>query len=136
MVRGNVKAMKFFYAYIIIRTCALSSVRILNYNGKPILIKRVGQTGFLYDDMVLEEEKEGMRNFVDSTVMEFHLNLHEFPYLSRQAFVLLKDKYFTKALATLAFVIEARSAEELPEVLIGDGLQVHYPNPQLIRPLF
>ncbi len=110
--------------------------RILNYNGKPILIKRSGQTGFLYDNLdPIVSEKNGNVSKCAS-VMEFHLNLHAFPFLCRQAIVMLKDYYFAKMLTTFAFTIEGRSEDELPEVLIGDGLQVHYPDPQLIRPLF
>jgi len=109
--------------------------RILNYNGKPILIKRSGQTGFLYDnlDRISPESMDNDGN--GARIMEFHVNLHAFPFLCRQAVVLLKDYYFAKMLATFAFTIEGRSDDELPEVLIGDGLQVHYPEPQLIRPL-
>jgi hypothetical protein len=110
-------------------------IRILNYNGKPILIKRAGQTGFLYDNLSSVALEKNGKISKSTSIMEFHLNLHAFPFLCRQAIVLLKDYYFAKMLATLAFTIEGRSEEELPEVLIGDGMQVHYPDPQLIHPL-
>jgi len=82
---------------------------ICNYNGKPITIKKPGKTGFLfsYDNM-----------------MEFNLSLLPFPYLFKSAMTYLKENLFGKMLMTFSFVIEGRSSDELPELLIGNGLQV------------
>ena len=79
---------------------------ISNYNGKPFLIKRPGTTGFLY-------------RHPDKSCMEFDVSLHPFPYLAKQGICYMKDGFFKKILATLAFVIEGRSDDELPECLIG-----------------
>jgi len=82
---------------------------ICNYNGKPITIKKPGKTGFIfsYDNM-----------------MEFNLSLLPFPYLFKSAMTYLKENLFGKMLMTFSFVIEGRSSDELPELLIGNGLQV------------
>ena len=88
---------------------------ISNYNGKPFLIKRPGTTGFLY-------------RHPDKSCMEFDVSLHPFPYLAKQAICYMKDGFFEKILATLAFCIEGRSDDELPECLIG-LFQLCYPNP-------
>jgi len=88
---------------------------ICNYNGKPILIKKPGVTGFLfsYDNM-----------------MEFDLSLLPFPYLFKSAMSYLKENLFSKMLMTFSFVIEGRAEDELPELLIGNGLQLCYLNPE------
>ena len=79
---------------------------ISQYNGKPFLIKRPGTTGFLY-------------RHPDKSCMEFDVSLHPFPYLAKQGICYMKDGFFKKILATLAFCIEGRSEDELPECLIG-----------------
>eukprot|EP00531_Pseudo-nitzschia_arenysensis_P000460 CAMPEP_0116147914 /NCGR_PEP_ID=MMETSP0329-20121206/18040_1 /TAXON_ID=697910 /ORGANISM="Pseudo-nitzschia arenysensis, Strain B593" /LENGTH=1026 /DNA_ID=CAMNT_0003643937 /DNA_START=226 /DNA_END=3306 /DNA_ORIENTATION=- len=88
---------------------------ISNYNGKPFLIKRPGTTGFLY-------------RHPDKSCMEFDVSLHPFPYLAKQGICYMKDGFFKKILATLAFCIEGRADDELPECLIG-LFQLCYPNP-------
>mmetsp|Transcript_8885 Transcript_8885/g.21939 ORF Transcript_8885/g.21939 Transcript_8885/m.21939 type:complete len:994 (-) Transcript_8885:126-3107(-) len=88
---------------------------IANYNGKPFLIKRPGTTGFLY-------------RHPDKSCMEFDVSLHPFPYLAKQGICYMKDGFFKKILATLAFCIEGRADDELPECLIG-LFQICYPNP-------
>mmetsp|Transcript_27124 Transcript_27124/g.59679 ORF Transcript_27124/g.59679 Transcript_27124/m.59679 type:complete len:1082 (-) Transcript_27124:37-3282(-) len=88
---------------------------ISNYNGKPFLIKRPGTTGFLY-------------RHPDKSCMEFDVSLHPFPYLAKQGLCYMKDGFFKKILATLAFCIEGRAEDELPECLIG-LFQLCYPNP-------
>lgn len=84
---------------------------ICNYNGKPILIKKPNVTGFLfsYDNM-----------------MEFDLSLLSFPYLFKSAMTYLKENLFAKMIMTFTFVIEGRTNDELPELLIGNGLQICY----------
>jgi hypothetical protein len=79
---------------------------ISNYNGKPFLIKRPGTTGFLY-------------RHPDKSCMEFDVSLHPFPYLAKQGICYMKDGFFKRILATLAFCIEGRADDELPECLIG-----------------
>lgn len=88
------------------------------YNGKPLLIKRPGQTGFLIPHPEL-------------SCIEFDISLHVFPYLAKQGICYLKDSMFSKLLATVGFVIEGRDDDELPEVLIGLA-QICYPDPQHI----
>lgn len=91
---------------------------ILKYNGKPVLIKRAGVTGFLFDHPELN-------------AMCFDITLHPFPYLAKQATSYMADSYFKKMIASFAFVIEGRSDDELPEVLIGQGSQLCYPDPAI-----
>ena len=92
---------------------------IAKYNGKPFLIKRSGVTGFLYDSSS------------DSNVMEFDISFFEFPYLFKQATAYMKEHYFKKVLASFAFCIEGRDDNELPEVTIGNGIQLCYPDPDI-----
>ena len=86
------------------------------YNGKPVLIKRAGITGFLFDHPELN-------------AMGFDISLHPFPYLAKQATAYMAETYFKQMIASFAFVIEGRSDDELPEVLIGQGAQICYPDP-------
>eukprot|EP00537_Pseudo-nitzschia_pungens_P008669 CAMPEP_0172359158 /NCGR_PEP_ID=MMETSP1060-20121228/3386_1 /TAXON_ID=37318 /ORGANISM="Pseudo-nitzschia pungens, Strain cf. cingulata" /LENGTH=1060 /DNA_ID=CAMNT_0013080677 /DNA_START=288 /DNA_END=3470 /DNA_ORIENTATION=+ len=88
---------------------------ISNYNGKPFLIKRPGTTGFLY-------------RHPEKSCMEFDVSLHPFPFLAKQGICYMKDGFFKKILATLAFCIEGRTEDELPECLIG-LFQLCYPDP-------
>jgi len=88
------------------------------YNGKPVLIKRAGVTGFLFDHPELN-------------AMGFDISLHPFPYLAKQATAYMAETYFKQMVASFAFVIEGRNDDELPEVLIGQGSQICYPDPAL-----
>ena len=90
---------------------------ICKYSGKPVLIKRAGVTGFLHDHRP------------DLGAMEFDISIHPFPYLVKQATAYMKENYFRQLLASFAFVIEGRDDSELPEVLIGEGAQLCYPDP-------
>jgi hypothetical protein len=85
------------------------------YNGKPFLIKRPGETGFLY-------------RHPEKSIFEFDISLHPFPYLAKQGICFMKDQYFKKVLVTFGFLIEGRSDDELPECLIG-LMQLCYPDP-------
>lgn len=85
------------------------------YNGKPLLIKRPGQTGFLLPHPEL-------------SCIEFDISLHVFPYLAKQGICYLKDTLFKSILATVGFVIEGREDDELPECLIGLA-QIVNPDP-------
>jgi hypothetical protein len=73
---------------------------IAKYNGKPFLIKRPGQTGFLF-------------NHPELSCMEFDVSLHPFPYLAKQAICFMKDKFFKSLLVTFGFVIEGRADDEV-----------------------
>jgi len=88
---------------------------ITKYNAKPMLIKRPGQTGFLY-------------SHPDLNAMEFDVSLHPFPYLAKQGICYLKENAFKKILACFGFLIEGRSDDELPECMIGQ-MQLCYPDP-------
>jgi hypothetical protein len=88
---------------------------ISKYNGKPFLIKRPGQTGFLY-------------RHPEKSCIEFDISLHPFPYLAKQGICFMKDTYFKKVLVTFGFLIEGRAEDELPECLIG-LTQLCYPDP-------
>jgi Protein ENHANCED DISEASE RESISTANCE 2, C-terminal len=90
---------------------------IAKYNGKPFLIKRPGQTGFFLPHPEL-------------SCIEFDISLHVFPYLAKQGICYMKDTLFKKILASVGFVIEGRSDDELPECVIGLG-QVCYPDPEM-----
>jgi hypothetical protein len=86
--------------------------------ANPVLIKRNGVTGFFTD-------------YPDINAMEFGISLHPFPYLFKQGMAYIKDNYFDKAIAKFGFVIEGRSDDELPEVVLG-AMQVCYPNPKYV----
>jgi len=88
------------------------------YCGKPVLIKRKGKTGFL-------------STHPEINTFEFDISLHPFPYLAKKAMAYLKANMFKKAIASFSYVIEARSDDELPEVLIGDAVKVYHPNPDI-----
>ena len=92
---------------------------IAKYCGKPVLIKRANVTGFL-------------SSYPHLNAMEFDISLHPFPYLAKKAMAYLKTSVFPKAIVSLSYVIEGRSDEELPEVLIGDALKLLYPDPALL----
>ena len=93
---------------------------ISKYCGKPVLIKRAGVTGFLS-----KEQSDTI------SVIEFDVSLHPFPYLMKQATAYLYENLFKKVLFSIAYVIEGRSDEELPEVLIGNPAKIIYPDPGL-----
>jgi hypothetical protein len=112
----------FFARFKLIVTCQnLKEIGIPSwigkYNGKPVLIKRPGTTGFLYPHPEL------------STV-EFDISFHPFPYLAKQAICYLKENFFKKVLVTFGFCIEGRSDDELPECVIGT-MQLCYPDPTI-----
>jgi hypothetical protein len=90
---------------------------ISKYNSKPFLIKRPGQTGFLY-------------NHKEQSCMEFDVSLFPFPYLAKQGICLLKDSYVKKMLVSFGFAIEGRSDDELPECLLG-VVKLCYPDPRI-----
>ena len=80
---------------------------ICRYNGKPMLIKRPGETSFLY-------------KYPGRSMMEIGINLHPLPYAFKQAMAYLRNNHFQNMIMTFSFIIEGRDEEELPEVLIGD----------------
>lgn len=85
---------------------------ISRWNGKPVLIKRAGKTGFLYHQQ--------------ENCLEMEVSFHPFPWAAKQAIDYLRKEIFHKVLLTLGFVIEARGEEELPECVIG-CTQLLYP---------
>jgi len=89
---------------------------ICKYNGKPMLIKRPGETNFLFSHS-------------DEKMLEIDINMHPLPFMFKQAMTYLKDHYFPKMVMTFGFVIEGRDEDELPEVLLGDPLQLLHVNP-------
>jgi hypothetical protein len=95
---------------------------IAKYNGKPFLIKRPGQTGFLY-------------RHPEKSCIEFDISLHPFPYLAKQGICYMKDTFFKKVLVTFGFLIEGRNDDELPECLIG-LFQLVSTGGQLLLPVF
>mmetsp|Transcript_16553 Transcript_16553/g.36085 ORF Transcript_16553/g.36085 Transcript_16553/m.36085 type:complete len:414 (-) Transcript_16553:19-1260(-) len=90
---------------------------ISKFNGKPFLVKRPGQTGFLY-------------THPEKSCMEFDVSLHPFPYLTRKGIRYMKDSYFKKTVATFAFCLEGREDDELPECVLG-AFSLCYPDPVL-----
>jgi len=87
---------------------------ICRYNGKPMLIKRPGETSFVF-------------SHPDERTLEIDINMHPLPYMFKQAMSYLKDHYFYRMPMTFAFVIEGREYDELPEVLLGDPLHLDKP---------
>ena len=73
---------------------------IAKYNGKPFLVKRAGQTGFLY-------------SHPERSYMEFDISLHPFPYLAKQAICFMKETYFKRILVSFGFCIEGRADDEV-----------------------
>jgi len=96
---------------------------ISTWVGKPTLIKRTGITGFLHS-----------LDIDQARVMEFDISFHPFPYLAKSAAAsLLKNSVLCKKiLANCSFAIEGRCDDELPEVLIGDPVQIRNINTMLI----
>jgi len=95
---------------------------ICRYNGKPLLIKRPGETSFIF-------------SHPDERMMEIDINLHTFPYMFKQAMTYLNDHYFVRMLMTFGFVIEGRSEEELPEVLLGNPMSIRV-DPAKLKNIF
>ena len=91
---------------------------IAKYCGKPVLIKRKGKTGFLSTHSELN-------------AFEFDISLHVFPYLAKKAMAYIRSSVCKKALISLSYVVEARSDDELPEIVIGDPVKILYPDPDL-----
>merc|ERR1711983_526144 len=87
------------------------------YDNKPMLIKRSGITGILTP--------------ASSNVLHFEINFYPFPYLAKQGFSYLLQNYFSKIDVSLAFLIEGRDINELPEVLIG-AVRLAEPNVDLV----
>jgi len=79
---------------------------ISTYNGKPFLIKRQGQTGFIYDHPEI-------------SAMVFEVSLHPFPFLAKKALCYMKENFCSKMHVSVGFLIEGREDDELPECLIG-----------------
>jgi len=73
---------------------------ISKYNGKPFLVKRAGETGFLY-------------SHPEISCMEFDVSLHPFPYLAKQGICYMKDSFFKKILVSFGFCIEGRTDDEV-----------------------
>jgi hypothetical protein len=90
---------------------------ICKYNGKPMLMKRPGVTSFVFSHQ-------------DDNMMEIDINMHPLPYMFKQAMTYLKEHYFQQMMMTFGFVIEGRDDDELPEVLLGNPLQILTVNPR------
>ena len=88
------------------------------YAGKPILVKRAGVTGFL-------------SSHPDINAMEFDISLHPFPYLAKKGTAYFKD-LFKKTQISFTYVIEGRDDDELPEVVIGEGVEMCKPDPDFV----
>lgn len=88
---------------------------ISRFNGTPFLVKRPGQTGFLF-------------THPEQSCMEFDISLHPFPYLAKKGICYMKDSYFKKTVTTFAFYLEGRDEDELPECILG-AFQLCYPDP-------
>jgi len=84
---------------------------ICKYNGKPMLIKRPGVTSFIFS------HSKGDR-------MEIDINMHPLPFMFKQAMNTLNVSYFHQLFMTFGFIIEGREEDELPEVLLGNPLQL------------
>ena len=93
---------------------------IARWNAKPLLIKRTGKTGFLY------QHPEGHGR---PSCLEMEVSFHAFPWATKQAIHYLRQHVLHKLLFTFAFVLEGRSEAELPETLLG-LCQLCFPRPE------
>jgi len=93
---------------------------IARWNAKPLLIKRTGKTGFLY------QHPEGNGR---PSCLEMEVSFHPFPWATKQAIHYLRQHVLHKLLFTFAFVLEGRSEAELPETLLG-LCQLCFPRPE------
>jgi len=100
---------------------------IEKFNGMAFLVKRPGETGYVFTHPTTNNSKKNQQSNSNSC-MEFDVSLHPFPYLAKQGICYLKDGYFKHILATIAFCIEGSNDDELPECLIG-LFQLCYPDP-------
>ncbi len=96
---------------------------ICKYNGKPMLIKRPGETNFIFSH---PHPHPDVGSNGKGRILEININLHPLPYMFKQAMSYLNDHYFSKMNMTFGFVIEGRSIDELPEVLIGDPMSLPF----------
>eukprot|EP00977_Amphora_coffeiformis_P017163 scaffold5479_cov199-Amphora_coffeaeformis.AAC.102 len=91
------------------------------WNGKPVLIKRPGTTGFLY------------QNNSNPHCMEMEISFHPFPWATKKAIRYLCDNALPYSLLNFGFVIEGRNETELPEALVG-LCQLCYPKAERAVP--
>lgn len=56
--------------------------------------------------------------------------MHPLPYMFRQAMTYLKEHYFPQMVMTFAFIIEGREDNELPEIVLGNPIQLPFVHPQ------
>jgi hypothetical protein len=77
---------------------------ISRWNGKPVLVKRAGKTGYVHKS---------------DNVMEMEVCLHGSSWATKQAAQYMRDQFFHKLLLNFGCVIEARDDTELPEVVVG-----------------
>lgn len=102
---------------------------IARWNGKPVLIKRTGLTGFVYNNSKDVTAGQSATASASPTCMEMEVSFHPFPWAAKQAISYIRQHVFHKAMLSLGFVIEGRDEEtELPEVLMG-LCQLCFPHP-------
>lgn len=92
---------------------------IARWNGKPVLIKRSGTTGFLHQQ---------------HNCMEMEVSLHPFPWAAKQALQYFREHVIKHSLLSIGFVLEGRKQSELPETIIG-ACQLCYPDPEVAEPV-
>lgn len=96
------------------------------FNGKPVLINKSGRLNAFYQNengALAMGVKEGK----DVNALNMLINVHLFAFVARKTLFSLYDKFKDMAL-NIAFTIEGRADEELPEVVLGcaklEGIEV------------
>ena len=64
---------------------------ICRYNGKPMLIKRPGETSFVF-------------SHPDKRTLEIDVNMHPLPFMFKNAMSYLKQHYFSRMLMVRIFI--------------------------------
>ncbi|EWM28001.1 protein of unknown function DUF1336 [Nannochloropsis gaditana] len=81
---------------------------ISNYNGKPVLITKSGRL----------HQGISSSNGEDLLYIEMDICVHRFAYVARKGFRYLQ-KRFSKMILDIAFLVEGREEDELPEQILG-----------------
>ena len=91
---------------------------ISKFNGKPILINKSGEVVKYYEGETAGTLVKGDAAGKDCKAINMHINVHVFSYIARKGLFTLQKSFKTTNL-NVAFTIEGRCDEELPEVVLG-----------------
>ena len=90
------------------------------YNGKPVLIQKTGAL-YLGKQQCVDAPAAGGDAPADAAsvpFLEMDINVHRFSYAARAGLQTIFGKFCEMEMA-VGFVLEGRSDEELPEVMLG-----------------